>query len=345
MKCCVRALRGGGAGNRLPYRWHVESGVVLMCVLALAPAAPIIAPFSVMYFIICNPVLRYIMIFTYRPYYDAGGIRWPFLFDMCISSLIVGQIILGTMMGLKKAAGPAAMATVMVFPTLIFRRTIRKRFLKAYEDASLLQTSLLDGWDTCEKSDTSTMEGREEFRRFLVDAHKAAYVPVCITGTNTDKVITAEPAVVVPAPTDVDMYSSVPVTIPAVVPHDMMKIGDAPSSVVVPSVVESVISPAESETPISDHTGASRKHANFFVKARGQVGAVMRRGPAAFSPQQTSPAFRMPATPSIVQTVSEAGSQSKHDPTEIRFSSLGKIKQGPDGETEYFFPSETDKEK
>ena len=39
----------------LPPDRYVESGMVLMFVLALAPAAPVLAPFAVLYFIVCNP--------------------------------------------------------------------------------------------------------------------------------------------------------------------------------------------------------------------------------------------------------------------------------------------------
>lgn len=151
--------------------------MVLMFVLALAPAAPILAPFAVMYFIVCNPILRYILIFTYKPQFDAGGVRFPFLFEMIMSSMFVSQILMSVMLALKNAAGPAVIALLLSVPTVVFRRTCRKRFLAAYRDAALLQTSLLDGWDTSNGDATNTVEGREEFRRFLVDAHKAAYVP------------------------------------------------------------------------------------------------------------------------------------------------------------------------
>jgi len=73
-----------------------------------------------------------------------------------------------------------------------------KRFRKAYEDAGLLQTSNLDGWDN---TMPTSVEKREEFRQFLVDAHKAAYIPVCIAGGATN-ILTAEPAVVIPSDND-----------------------------------------------------------------------------------------------------------------------------------------------
>jgi hypothetical protein len=48
------------------------------------------------------------------------------------------------------------------------------------------------------------MEQREEFRKFLVDAHKAAYIPICLAGSDTDSFFTTEPALVVPLPSDPD---------------------------------------------------------------------------------------------------------------------------------------------
>jgi len=140
----------------------------------------------------------------YRPKYDLGGGRWPFLFDICVSAMVLSQIILTTMMILRGALGPGIVAGISIIPTVYFRLNTRRKFLQGFRDASLLQTSLVDGWDTCDK-ETATKDGREEFRRFLVDAHKAAYVPVCIAGGG-ESIITAEPAVVVPADHDIDEY-------------------------------------------------------------------------------------------------------------------------------------------
>lgn len=110
------------------------------------------------------------------------------------------QILLTTMMGLKQAFGPALMGAIPFVPTIVFRYSTRKRFLRAFMDAALLQTSNLDMWDSTKPT---SLEKREEFRRFLVDAHKASYVPVCIAGRDDGKkTLTAEPAVVVPHPND-----------------------------------------------------------------------------------------------------------------------------------------------
>ena len=125
---------------------------------------------------------------------------------MIVSSLFVGQILLTIQMVLKQAVGPAVASAAPLLPTLLAVLNMKKKFLPAYRDVALLQTSLLDGWDSTSQ-ESSSMEKREEFRRFLVDAHKAAYIPVCLASTNTrdqpDMSMTAEPAVVVPKETDI----------------------------------------------------------------------------------------------------------------------------------------------
>jgi len=191
--CLARAVMGGGPGGTLPYRVYIDSGVVYMCTVSLAVASPLVAPCSFFYFLVCQPLWRRNSIFTYRPKFDGGGMRWPFLFDVFISSLIVGQILLIVMIGLKGAYGAAFMAGIPIVPTLIYRKSCLSRFFEPFMDCGLLQTSLLDGWD--DEGDSSSVTKREEFRRFLVDCHKAAYIPVCIAGEQTN-VLTAEPAIV-----------------------------------------------------------------------------------------------------------------------------------------------------
>jgi hypothetical protein len=137
----------------------------------------------------------------HRPAFDGGGLRWPFIFEICISALLVGEFLLSIQMALKTALGPAIAAGVTIIPTALFYRDCKRQYLRPFMDAALLQTSLLDGWDTAEET---SMSRREEFRRFLVDAHKAAYVPVCIAGTDADDYLTAEPALVVPEERDTD---------------------------------------------------------------------------------------------------------------------------------------------
>lgn len=200
MECCSRMVRGGGPGGPIPYRIYVDSGVVLMSTFGLAPASPLVAPVAFLYFVFCQPLFRRNLIFIYRPNFDGGGLRWPFVFDMCISCMVMGALLLGGQMGLKQAPLPALLAGMTIPYVLIVGRDARDKYLKAFHDAALLQTAKLDGWDATGE----TMTTREEFRQFLVDAHKAAYVPVCLAATDADDLFTAEPTVVVPLESDLD---------------------------------------------------------------------------------------------------------------------------------------------
>ena len=114
------------------------------------------------------------------------------------------QVLLAVLFFLKQAPGPAIAAIVPFGPTLVFLHRCRTTFSKAFHDAGLLQMSLRDGWDITSRS---SMTAPEEYRKFLVDAHKAAYVPVCIAG-DTVSVLTAEPAVVVATDDDASVSSS-----------------------------------------------------------------------------------------------------------------------------------------
>jgi hypothetical protein len=102
------------------------------------------------------------------------------------------------MLLLKSAFIAGIFAFVFTFPTYIFGQRLKRDFLRQFGDCGLLQTSRLDGWDT-ERATSATK--REEYRRWLVDCHKASYVPVCLAAS--DSLLTAEPCAVVPTNRDV----------------------------------------------------------------------------------------------------------------------------------------------
>mmetsp|Transcript_12551 Transcript_12551/g.21929 ORF Transcript_12551/g.21929 Transcript_12551/m.21929 type:complete len:270 (+) Transcript_12551:122-931(+) len=158
-------------------------------------------------YLLLIPMLRWLVIFTYRPQYDAGGMRWPLLHNILISSMIWAQVVLAAMMGVKRAYSAAILAGLAVIPTWTFHVVCKDRFGKCYKDAGLLQTSELDGWNV--KEETSVKE-REDFRKWLVDCHKASYIPVCVNGE--DNFLTAEPAAVIATDRDDDEVVPAPMT-------------------------------------------------------------------------------------------------------------------------------------
>jgi hypothetical protein len=212
----------------------------------------------------------------YRPKFDSGGERWPFLSDMLITSLFMGQFLLTMQMVLANAYGPALFAALPALPTYMYRSFLIHCFRKAYDDAGLLQTSLLDGWDN---AIPTSVEKREEFRQFLVDAHKAAYIPVCIAGGATN-ILTAEPAVVMPSEND-DLLGYA----------DIDKVGDWHE------VADEPLSPHLVDQSLKDQLSYSGETTSATFS--NQPGACMRRtvnlrdsSPALSDSGSESPAYR-----------------------------------------------------
>lgn len=187
------ACRPGGPP---PYRIYVDSGVVFMCITSLAPACPIIAPAATIYYIIFIPMLRWLHIFVYRPFYDGGGSMLPLLHEIIISSLILGQILLGTLALLKQSFIGGTIIFMLTIPTHLFSTWTKEKFKRSYEDAALWQTFSLDGLTEYNR----TAEEREKYRRWLIDCHKASYVPICLSGG--DDFLTIQPASVVSTDND-----------------------------------------------------------------------------------------------------------------------------------------------
>jgi hypothetical protein len=184
-------------------------------------------------------------------------------------------------------------------------------------DAALLQTSVLDGWVVSEESDPTTMEDREEFRRFLVDAHKAAYIPACIAAINTGTILTAEPTVV--QPTTLDEIDEAVKSSPPVSPRGTTCDNMDENS-------EVAEEPKSWQGPMDCHRGDDH----------GQFGALMRRTKSSFvfpSSDSSSP------THSREKLVASPSSENRFQ--SIRVSNLGSIREDEDGIQEYFFVDQT----
>jgi len=92
LKCCTRMMSGGMNGPVVPYRVYVDSGAAFLCVVTLSFVSPVVAPAVLVYYLFAIPLLRRNCIYVYRPAYDGGGFRWPFLFDIFISSMVLAQV-------------------------------------------------------------------------------------------------------------------------------------------------------------------------------------------------------------------------------------------------------------
>ena len=101
---------------------------------------------------------------------------------------------------MKKAFLVGIICILSIIPTWTFKSVCKDTFEQSYSDAALLQTSELDGWNV---DDETTMTERERYRKWVVDCHKASYVPVCVNAE--DNFLTSEPAVVIPTDREQDI--------------------------------------------------------------------------------------------------------------------------------------------
>jgi hypothetical protein len=89
---------------------------------------------------------------------------------------------------LKKGYLLSIISFLSIIGTWTFKSVCKDTFEQSYNDAALLQTSELDGWKV---DDEMPYMERERYRKWIVDCHKASYVPVCVIAE--DDYLTSEP--------------------------------------------------------------------------------------------------------------------------------------------------------
>ncbi len=105
-----------------------------------------------------------------------------------LTFLLKGNYVAGIILGL------------CLIPTLIFNSIVLEKFSRPFRDASLRFTGKIYKRAYEDHEDEDPWREREEFRCWLVDCHKASYLPTCLSGDGTKSLLTAEPAIVVPKP-------------------------------------------------------------------------------------------------------------------------------------------------
>ncbi len=186
-----------GPGAAIDYRTYVDSGYVLSAMTALAPVCPLIGPFAFLYFVMLSPMIRFMVVFAYRPRFDSGGDKWPKLHHMVITSLLLGQVLTMFTFLLKGNYVAGVLIGACIIPTLIFNNIVLEKFKLPFNDASLHFTGRLQRGQHKVEENEDRWKEREEFRRWLVDCHKASYVPTCMSGSGKN-LLTADPAQTIP---------------------------------------------------------------------------------------------------------------------------------------------------
>ena len=199
--CCMRCSQGGGMGGPLPFRLYVDSSVVLLCALTFTIISPLVLPCTLVYFLVTTPLWRRQLILVYRPMFDAGGMRWPFLFNVVMSALYMSIFLVSLVLLLKNMYTPSIISFLSLIPSIDFHRSCIKRFKLAYSDIGLMQAGLINesnkkrGIMDPGAFDEKLYEEKEDFRKWLVDAHLSAFIPICmLDNQHLVETLTAAPA-------------------------------------------------------------------------------------------------------------------------------------------------------
>jgi hypothetical protein len=99
---------------------YPRASLVFMIAMAYATIAPIILPFAFVYFAFGYVVYYNQVMYVFVPDFESGGLFWPVVFQHCCAALVVAQLTLIGLFGVKLAPSQAALSVVMPCLTVAF---------------------------------------------------------------------------------------------------------------------------------------------------------------------------------------------------------------------------------
>lgn len=138
-----------------------EQFFVFLLIVVFAPIAPLVAYMALVYFALCDVVYRRQLLFVHDPSFNTAGVYWPRIFDAIILALLVGQITIIGVLGIKQS--PAAVFLISL-PILTLQ-------FKSYIKTSLDRVSLHLPLNECCRVDRSRSGRDESAWAFLDNAY------------------------------------------------------------------------------------------------------------------------------------------------------------------------------
>lgn len=105
--------------------------ITFMVTAAYAIIQPFIVIPAAIYFFLYYVSTKYMFMYIYSPQYETGGTMWSLVFDCTTTSILIFQLTLIGLLGLKEAIGPPIVLLPLLFLTL-FVRVYCKGLLKKY---------------------------------------------------------------------------------------------------------------------------------------------------------------------------------------------------------------------
>eukprot|EP00054_Salpingoeca_dolichothecata_P014176 m.79523 g.79523 ORF g.79523 m.79523 type:complete len:798 (+) comp20860_c0_seq3:205-2598(+) len=104
--------------------------LVFLIGLTYAVISPIILPFLVIFFGSGYITYRYSLLYVHMPLFESGGAMWPRMFNRVMVGVLLSQIVVLGVLGVKKAAIASPLIIPMLFITIVFWRHMNSVFEK-----------------------------------------------------------------------------------------------------------------------------------------------------------------------------------------------------------------------
>ncbi|KAG2232117.1 hypothetical protein INT48_006794 [Thamnidium elegans] len=96
--------------------------------LVYSVIAPLVLPFTMMYFLLATMVFKYLLMYVYVTNVETGGQIWRLLFNRLLVSCVLFQIVMIGVLNLKSARIPSLAVAPLPLITIIFKVICSRRF-------------------------------------------------------------------------------------------------------------------------------------------------------------------------------------------------------------------------
>ena len=137
-----------------------ENTIAALLGITFCIICPIIAPLALLYFCVSYLVNKYQLMAVARESYQSGGLVWLRVFNQLITGLIIFQITMIGLLGIKKAPVPSLLVLPLPFITLVFAFIAHSTFWRPMSTLSLLTAARRDALEAAE-AEAIVQEQRE----------------------------------------------------------------------------------------------------------------------------------------------------------------------------------------
>ncbi|KAJ0978859.1 hypothetical protein J5N97_014333 [Dioscorea zingiberensis] len=132
------------------YRVIPTISLAILIGMVYAVIAPLLLPFLIVYFALGYVVYVNQMQDVYEIIYETHGLYWPHIHHYIFMTVILMQITMIGLFGLKSKPGASISTIVLLILTLLFNEYCKVRFLPSFYNISIQQAKVIDDHDELE---------------------------------------------------------------------------------------------------------------------------------------------------------------------------------------------------